>query len=153
VAPHDLRTTASTQTTASTRTTACPMRRPVSAVARRRLTASRRTSLTTIGPTDASAVLSWPARLANGCNRQHPGRQPIPLLMTSLEPHRSRSGHGRRKWLITTSKWLVQMHKLVFARPREDECLYHRNMVDTRTRITFSRPLHGTWCYSQQSTT
>jgi hypothetical protein len=111
LAPHRPRTTARTRTTASNRTTACPMRRPVLAVARRGLTASWRTSLTTIEPTDASAVLSWPARLANGCNRQHPGRQPMPLLMTSLEPHRSRSGHGGRKWLITTSKWLVQMHK------------------------------------------
>jgi hypothetical protein len=26
------------------------------------------------------------------------------------EPHRSRSGHGRRKWSITLAKWQVQMH-------------------------------------------
>ena len=102
MAPHKPQTAASTQTAAITKTMACPMRR---------LTASWRTSPTAIEPTNASAVRRRPNRLANDCNRQHLRHRPISLPMTSLESHRSRSGHGRRKWSITSSKWRVQMHK------------------------------------------
>ena len=117
MAPHDL------QTMASTHTTARPMRRPVPVIVRRQLTTpwpttlwvttACRTGLTAIEPTDTSAARSWPRQRANGCNRQHPHDPPMSLPMTSLEPHRSRSGHGRRKWWITTSEWHVQMHKAI----------------------------------------
>jgi hypothetical protein len=104
LAPHDRLGTASTQLAAD------PTRRFDPAIAHRQLAESGRAGLAAIELTEISAVQSWPNRLGRCCNRQHRRHASIPLTMPSPEPHRSRSGHGRRKWLITTREWQVQMH-------------------------------------------